>query len=221
MKAVEPWPTVYLIPGLGADARVFKLLRLAGPAQVLDWLEPQSPLEPLEHYATRMAAVIPVAQCCWLVGVSFGGVLAAAIAELRPLARVVLISSISQPAELPLLARLVRRTGLHWLLPMQALRYFPPITRWLFSIPAGPLYVLLQNIIHDTDPAFAKWAVHQLLNWRGGFFFAVPCRLHGSNDRLLPIKQTTGIQVIPNAGHFMIATHAVAISQWLNELFMP
>ncbi|RZK26188.1 MAG: hypothetical protein EOO63_15015, partial [Hymenobacter sp.] len=68
----------YLIPGLGADERVFRGLRLPGPAVVLPWLVPQSPTEPLRHYAARLAEAVPLHQPCWLVGVSFGGLLALA-----------------------------------------------------------------------------------------------------------------------------------------------
>jgi pimeloyl-ACP methyl ester carboxylesterase len=66
----------YLIPGLGADERVFQGLSLPGPAVVLHWLMPQSPTEPLQKYAARLAEAVPPDHPCWLVGVSFGGLLA-------------------------------------------------------------------------------------------------------------------------------------------------
>ena len=86
-------PVFYLIPGLGADERVFQFLGLPGITHVLKWLAPQTPTEPLPHYAARLAEAVPPGQACWLVGVSFGGVLALEVARLRPLARVVLVSS--------------------------------------------------------------------------------------------------------------------------------
>jgi len=71
---VASLPIFYLIPGLGADERVFQFLRLRGEVHVLRWLPTQNAAEALPHYAARLAAAIPPEQACWLVGVSFGGV---------------------------------------------------------------------------------------------------------------------------------------------------
>ena len=51
----------YLIPGLGADERVFRRLQplLRGETCLLPWLTP-APEETLPHYAARMAASIPM-----------------------------------------------------------------------------------------------------------------------------------------------------------------
>ncbi|MEJ7666163.1 MAG: alpha/beta hydrolase [Hymenobacter sp.] len=175
----------YLIPGLGADERVFRRLRLPGPRRVLPWLPPQSPTEPLAHYAARLAAEVPPDKPCWLVGVSFGGLLAQEIGRLRPLARVVLISSLGGPHELPPLLRLAGATGLHRLLPFSMLKWLPRLAQWFFGARGGPEYRLLRQILRDTDLAFARWATAQLLAWRGpGLAGAV--RIHGTRDRLLP-----------------------------------
>lgn len=206
----------YLIPGLGADERVFRRLRLNGTTQVLPWLPPQSPTEPLTHYAARLAEYVPLAQPCWLVGVSFGGLLAQEIGRLRPLSRVVLISSLGQPHDLPPLLRLAGITGLHRLLPFGLLRWLPRLAQWFFGARGGTEYRLLRQILLDTDPAFARWATTQLLSWRGPGLPAV--RLHGTHDRLLPAGRACIDYPMPGAGHFLIVSHAAQVSQVLNEL---
>lgn len=207
----------YLIPGLGADERVFRRLRLNGTTQVLPWLPPTSPTEPLTYYAARLAESVPLARPCWLVGVSFGGLLAQEIGRLRPLARVVLISSLGQPSDLPLLLRLARDTGLHRLLPFGLLKWLPRLAQWFFGARGGTEYRLLRQILSDTDPAFARWATAQLLGWRGpGLPTAV--RLHGTHDRLLPAGRAHIDYPVPGAGHFLIVSHAARVSQVLNEL---
>ena len=127
----------YLIPGLGADERVFQFLRLRGEVHVVRWLQPQSATETLANYAARLAKALPVEEACWLVGVSFGGVLALEVAQLRPLARVVLISSFTGPSELPWVGRLARATGLYHLVPPQLLRRLPRVAQWFFGVKNG------------------------------------------------------------------------------------
>ena len=207
----------YLIPGLGADERVFRGLRLPGPATVLHWLPPQSPTEPLRHYAARLAEAVPPGQPCWLVGVSFGGLLALEVCRLRPLARVVLISSLANASQLPLLLKLGRATRLYRLVPLGLLPRLPRLAQWFFGARNGREYRLLARILHDTDPDFARWATRQLLHWDStGVPHAV--RLHGTHDRLLPAGTAPVDYPLPGAGHFMIVSHAQAISRVLWQL---
>lgn len=207
----------YLIPGLGADERVFRALRLPGPATVLHWLPPQSPTEPLRHYAARLAEVVPLAQPCWLVGVSFGGLLALEVGRLRPLARVVLISSLATTRQLPPLLKLARATGLHRLVPFWLLPRLPRLAQWFFSARNGHEYRLLARILRDTDPSFARWATHQLVHWDST---GVPpaIRVHGTHDRLLPASPASIAYLLRGAGHFLIVSHAAEVSQILAQV---
>jgi pimeloyl-ACP methyl ester carboxylesterase len=210
-------PTWYLIPGLGADERVFRRLKLMGTVRVLRWLAPQSATEPLTHYAARLAAAVPADEPCWLVGVSFGGLLAQEIGRLRPLARVVLISSLGSPPDLPPLLRLAGTTGVHHLVPFGLLKWLPRLAQWFFGARGGTEYRLLRQILADTDPVFARWATAQLLAWRGpGLPGTV--RLHGTRDRLLPAGAARIDYLVPGAGHFLIVSHAAQVSQVLNGL---
>jgi pimeloyl-ACP methyl ester carboxylesterase len=214
--AASSLPNWYLIPGLGADERVFRRLRLTGAVHVLNWLAPQAATEPLTHYAARLAEAVPTAAPCWLVGVSFGGLLAQEIGRLRPLARVVLISSLGSPLDLPPLLRLAGATGLHRLVPFGLLKWLPRLAQWFFGARGGTEYRLLRQILADTDARFARWATAQLLSWRGPGRPAV--RLHGTRDRLLPAGSATIDYAVPGAGHFLIVSHAAQVSQFLNGL---
>ena len=207
----------YLIPGLGADERVFRGLRLPGPATVLSWLPPLSLAEPLRHYAVRLAEAVPPEQPCWLLGVSFGGLLALEIGRLRPLAKVVLISSLASAAQLSPLLKLGRATGLYRLVPFGLLPHLPRLAQWFFSARNGREYRLLSRILRDTDPVFARWATAQLLHWDStGVPAAV--RLHGTHDRLLPAGITHIDYPLLGAGHFMVVSHAAQISRLLCQL---
>jgi len=209
-------PVFYCIPGLGADERVFQFLRLRGETHVLRWLSPQSTHEPLRHYAARLAAAVSAGQAGWLVGVSFGGVLALEVAQLRPLARVVLISSFTGPKELPWIGQLARATGLYRAVPPQLLRLVPRMAQWLFSARNGGEYRLLRQIIRDTDLPFTRWAIAQLLQWPGRSATPV-IRIHGTADRLLPAGAAHSQYRLPG-GHLIIVSQATEISRILHHL---
>ena len=209
-------PIWFLIPGLGADERVFQFLHLPGEAHVLRWLAPRPPAEPLLPYATRLAEAVPTGQACWLVGVSFGGVLALEVARLRPLARVVLISSFASPAELPWLGRLARATGLYRLVPPQLLPGLPALANWFFGVKSRRDRQLLRQILRDTDPHFTRWAIARLLQWPGRP--APPAiRIHGTHDRLLPHGAARSQYLLPG-GHLIIISRASDISRILARL---
>ncbi|MCI1188060.1 alpha/beta hydrolase [Hymenobacter sp. DH14] len=209
-------PVFYLIPGLGADERVFQFLRLPSEVHVLKWLAPETPAEPLPHYAARLAEAVPPGQPCWLVGVSFGGVLAQEVARLRPLARVVLISSFAGPRELPWLGRVARATRLYRLLPPQLLPKLPALASWFFGVKTTRDRQLLTQILRDTDSNFTRWAIARLLQWPGRP--EVPAiRIHGTDDRLLPHGAAHSQYVLPG-GHLIIISRAAEISRILTML---
>lgn len=209
----------YLIPGLGADERVFQYLQplLRAPSQVLPWLPPTDFHESLPHYAARMAAAVLPEQECILVGVSFGGVVALEMARLRPRARVVLVSSIPDASCLPPLLRLVRDTRAYRLMPPQWLKLFPRVGQWFFGVKNGPEYHLFKRILRDMEPNYTRWAIHRLLHW-DSTAVGRSIQILGTRDRVFPPGPAPAAHSILGGGHFMVVSHAQEISEILNEL---
>ncbi|MBG8556406.1 alpha/beta fold hydrolase [Hymenobacter guriensis] len=209
----------YLLPGLGADERVFQNLQplLRGESRVLPWLTP-TPRETLPHYVARMAESVDATQPCILVGVSFGGVVALEMRRIRPLARVVLVSSIPDAGCLPPLLSLIRRTGVYKLFPPQWLKLFPRAGQWYFGVRNGPEYHLFKQILQDMEPAYTRWAIDQLLRWDSTDTGGHSLQILGTHDRVFPPGPTPVDYLIPGGGHFMVVSHAPEISRILNTL---
>ena len=209
----------YLIPGLGADERVFQRLQplLHGGTQVLPWLPPVADDEPLPHYAARMAAAVPADATGWLVGVSFGGVVALEMQRLRPGLRVVLISSLPDAQSLPPLLRLVRASGLYRLVPPQWLKLFPRAGQLYFGVRNGTEYRLFRRILLDMEPRYTRWAISSLLHW-DSTGVAPAVQLLGTRDRVFPPGRRSIDYRIRGGGHFMVLSHAAEIARILNGL---
>ncbi|UYZ62311.1 alpha/beta fold hydrolase [Hymenobacter weizhouensis] len=210
---------IYLLPGLGADARVFRNLQplLLGESRVLEWVLPASPTEPLPAYAARLAADIPPEQTGLLVGISFGGVVALEINRLRPQLRTVLISSIPDAHSLPPLLRLIRATGVYRLVPPQLLKLFPRVGQWYFGVKNGEEYRLFREVLRDMEPRYTRWAIHSLLHWDSANVGRA-IQILGTHDRVFPPGPTPVEYLIPGGGHFMVVSHAQEISRILNKL---
>ncbi|MBO0359458.1 alpha/beta fold hydrolase [Hymenobacter sp. BT186] len=209
---------IYLIPGLGADKRVFQNLRplLQGETQLLPWLTP-NPEESLPEYAARMATDIPLEQTGLLVGVSFGGVVGLEINRIRPRLRTVLISSIPDASCLPPLLRLIRATRAYRLFPPQWLKLFPRAGQWYFGVSNGDEYQLFRQILRDMEPVYTRWAINRLLHW-DSTHVGRSTQILGTHDRVFPPGPTPVDYLIRGGGHFMAYSHAQEISEILNKL---
>lgn len=107
---------VYLIPGLGADQRVFDFLDLSSfSCHYLSWIEPFKD-ETIESYAGRLSTQIKSAQPI-IVGVSFGGIMAIEIGKQLKADKIIVISSARTKHELPWFARCIGIFRLHKLVP--------------------------------------------------------------------------------------------------------
>ena len=108
----EPSPDpLILLSGMGADERVFApQMRELPQLRVLRWLSPQSPDEPLESYAARMARHIDPNRPCYVGGASFGGFVALEMARHLPTRGCFLIGSVRSPREFPRRITMLRGT---------------------------------------------------------------------------------------------------------------
>lgn len=76
---------------------------------------------------------------------------------------------------------------------------------------------LLNKIINDTDLAFAKWAINQLVCWQNDVAVENCVKISGSKDRLMPERDIGNIRVVEDGGHFMIVDRAKEISELINK----
>src|SRR3989442_4959241 len=92
---------VYLIPGMGANFKMFDQLKaLDYDCIVLNWIAPR-PAESMADYAERLADQIDTTTPFSLIGVSFGGMIAVELAHIIKPQKVILISSAKGQTEIP------------------------------------------------------------------------------------------------------------------------
>lgn len=212
---------IYLIPGLGADAKVFKKLQLNGePYIIMDWIKPNKK-ESLAAYAMRLAEAyfIPNEEIN-LVGLSMGGMIAKEIYKIHNVNKCIIISSIQVSNQFSAAIKLARLTPLYKIIPIGSLRKLNHLTaNYFFSVKDDISRRALHKTIDETDPEFLTWAIGAILEWQCTRFEPKIFHIHGNRDRIFPIKHIdTPMQIINNGGHWMIVEKGKEISELLLKI---
>ncbi|HEX2683975.1 MAG TPA: alpha/beta hydrolase [Ferruginibacter sp.] len=214
---------IYFFSGLGADKRVFAKLQLPATWNIeyVEWI-PNLEDEALENYCKRLSAQIDTSQPSSFVGLSFGGIIAIEISKFIKPDKIIIISSVSTKSELPMdwLGKfLLQKCKLFKLIPRSAFNKPNRVLHWLFETKTEDEKKLLDQVIKDTPPDFAKWALGNILNWKNETRPSNLLHIHGSADRIFPIKKTKADIRIEGGGHLMVYSQAEQVSKILARAF--
>jgi pimeloyl-ACP methyl ester carboxylesterase len=207
---------LYIFSGLGADERVFQRLDFSGfSTTFIKWIVPKDK-ETIEHYATRLLDQISATKPT-LIGLSFGGLIAVEIAKQIDTEKVILIASAKTKKEIPFYYRFAGQLGLHKLLPTGLLKSSNFVTNWFFGTSTNFDKQLLKQILIDTDPIFLKWAIDKVARWTNQTQTKNLFHIHGTSDRILPLRFVNSVYIIKNGGHFMILNKSEELNTILNQ----
>ena len=208
---------IYVFSGLGTDERVFKNIDLSEyPTTFIRWIDPNQ-RESIECYAKRLTDQInndrPI-----LVGLSFGGIMATEVANIIETDKIIIIASAKTKKEIPFYFRLAGQLKLHKILPARLLVSPGFFNNWLFGTQSAQDKELLAEILRDTDPNFAKWAIDKIVTWKNQTQHVNLKHIHGTADRILPFRFVTCDIVVKNGGHFMTVNKAVELTEKIKSL---
>ena len=210
---------VYFISGLGADRRAFERLQLPPQFFVhcLDWIKPLEN-ESLNDYALRLSESIDRSQPFALVGLSMGGMIASVLAQKLHPQKTVLISSIGCNKEFPPLLKFALKTQAHKIIPDFIFRpknlFF---VQRLMGTKSKGQKSLMRHFLSQTDPRFVRWAINAIVNWDACERPENIFQIHGTKDKMFPVKYTKPDSVIKDGSHFMVWAKAGEVSKKLIE----
>lgn len=207
---------IYIFSGLGVDERVFKNMDFSGfDATFIRWITPLKN-ERIESYAKRLTEQIKDKEPI-LVGLSFGGIMAIEVAKLMETDKVVLIASAKTKHEIPFYYRLGGIFRIQKLIPIRFLKRANFISYWFFGTETKEEKQLLRDILNDTDSLFLRWAIDKIAYWQNESYPQNLIHIHGTKDRVLPIRYVSFDIKITDGGHLMTVNKAVEISKLLKE----
>jgi pimeloyl-ACP methyl ester carboxylesterase len=210
-------PKIYILSGLGADERVFQLLDLSGFEVVfIQWIRPNIG-EHIKAYATRLLAQIKTENPI-LIGLSFGGMMSIELSKLIPTEKIIIISSIKTRQELPYYYRFIGKFGLHKMVPVSFIKKANLIANWAFGLITVFEKHLLKLILLDMDEVYVKWAIDQVFTWQNDSIPENLVHIHGTADRVFPIKFVQPNYIVENGGHFMVLNKHKNVSEILHQI---
>jgi pimeloyl-ACP methyl ester carboxylesterase len=209
--------TIWCISGLGADEKAFSKLTIEGyELKVIPWLK-AVPGEDLVTYAARMSEPItdedPI-----LMGLSFGGIICSEIAKQRPVKLIILISSIKTAGELPFWLRSVGKLSLHKLFPMRSSKLTAPFQNIFLGVTNAEDKRIATAYRKASDPLYTRWAIDLIVHWKNDIRHPQLFHIHGTRDRIFPLRYLKADYTVANGGHFMIMNRAGEVSSYINEV---
>lgn len=208
---------IYCFSGLGADERIFHKLSIPGATlHFVPWIEAETE-ETLPVYALRLGQTIEQKRPYCLLGVSFGGMLAAELSEVLKPEQTFLISSALSSSEITPLIRYAGKTGIHRSLPDSFFRHPNFAVYRAFGLKTESEKALFKQIMHDTDINFLKWAITAVMGWspeqtQNPKLF----RIHGDADLIIPLTDQRVDHIIMGGTHFCVLQQADKVSQLIS-----
>ncbi len=195
---------LYLIPGTGADARLFHRLDLSAYDTVNIRLPVPTRNESLPAYAARIAAIqIDTTAPFAILGVSLGGMVATELADQINPEQVIIIASAKTCHELPPGYRLARYIPVYRVVGGRTMRWFTKLGQPFMEPMADAQRELFIEMIYAKDPKFLQRAVGMMVRWERDHAPAGITHVHGTLDRTLPYRHVAPAVTVYDEGHML------------------
>jgi len=210
---------IYLVPGQGADHRLFSKLHLSSKFE-LKYIKSETPAKgaSMKDYAKQLSLQIDNSKPFILIGVSIGGMIATEINELLHPVKTIVISSAKHKEEIPGLYRAQKYFPVYKLIPGALSKIGAQILQPIFEPARNKEEEIFKQMLKDKEPVYMKRTIPMIVNWERTAFDPDIISIHGTKDNTLPIKNVKVDYTIMDGSHLMILTKADELSELLDEL---
>jgi pimeloyl-ACP methyl ester carboxylesterase len=209
---------IFLIPGLGADTRVYNNIDLNDHEVIcVDWIEPHE-TDTLNTYAQKLIHQYHITPKSIVIGNSLGGMIAIEIAKIIPLEKVILISSIKTIDEEPRYFAFYRSVPLYRLLPGKLLTSMGFMLKPLLGKMNEADAWLFSDMLKNSSPTFLKWAMGAALAWDNKIIPPNIYHITGDKDRVFSYKRIKDATIVKGGTHIMIFDKAKEINKLLKKI---
>ena len=209
---------IFLIPGLGADTRVYNNIDLSDHEVIpVDWIEPNK-TDTLATYAQKLIYQYHITPGSIVIGNSLGGMLAIEIAKIIPVDKVILISSIKTIEEAPWYFSFLRAFPFYKPIPGKTFNSMEFLIKPFFGYMKPGDSWLFRNMLKKSSPGFLKWAMDAVLKWDNKTVPANVTQITGDKDLVFDYKRIKDAIIVKGGTHIMIFDKAKEINKILKRI---
>ena len=211
---------IYFMPGLAAGPEIFTNLELDPEKftlHYLKWINPISVAEKIDNYAYRLSKEIKE-ESPILIGVSFGGIMVQELAKFVNPKKVIIISSVKSPNELPGRFKFAKFTRIYKLFPIKIIENFEDYTKYFLGKSLKKKANLYKKYLYVRSKESLKWSIYTIIKWEQIKPIESIVHIHGDADMVFPIKNIENAIEIKNGTHAMILTKAKEISKIIDTV---
>lgn len=208
-----------LLPGMGADERLFGPQRAYGFEFEVPHMPVPRPEEDLPAYAARIKELLDLTGPCVVGGMSFGGMVASELAMICQARCAILIATCRGTSAIPRYYWWVNRLGRF--LPDGLVRMrcgaSSRIMGKLESLNTEQRELIRAMSASVPVPSL-RGAGRMILTWAGRP--TLPCpnwHIHGDRDVIIPLKGVQPDEVVPGGGHLINLTHAEQVNRFIER----
>jgi pimeloyl-ACP methyl ester carboxylesterase len=215
----------YLLPGMGADHRLYGKLKLHyGEMHLMDWVAHEDAKD-LTDYARIIARHIRTEHNV-IIGSSMGGMVAAELTDIVSPLGTVLISAPRNRSEFPPILKLADFLGPHRAMGPKTLMKLNKVANTFMGFSTKEHEALFYEMLRGNGEDFLHFSVRAVLGWKHRPQLAGQVlQIIGERDRLFKEKRMQSPVIVRNSGHFLAyeqpETLARLINTWVEEKILP
>ena len=218
---LDTLPIIYLVPGQGADARLFDSLEINKSFEIRDikyFTPPKNTT--MNEFARQLSIQIDTTQPFILIGVSLGGMLSTEMSDFLNPEEIILISSAKKQTELPKRYTFQQKFPIYKAFPPRTVKAGAKIMQPIVEPDRNQQKATFKSMLDNKDPKFLKRTIHMIINWERTSHRADIVHIHGSNDKTIPIKNVNYDYLIEDGSHMMALTRSQEISLIINDILL-
>jgi len=217
--AQESKTIVYMIPGQGADYRLFKNISLNENFEIqhIHYFTPEKNCD-MACFAKQLSQQIDTNQNYVLVGVSLGGMLATEMGDFLNPEKIIVISSAKSRYEYPGRYKFQYDFPIYKIIPPGLVKTGAKILQPIVESDRNYDKETFKSMLDDKDKYFLKRTVAMILEWDRTGYRKDIIHIHGDNDDTLPHKNVKYDYLIEDGSHMMVLTRGEEISNLLNQI---
>lgn len=206
----------YLIPGMGADHRIYEHCDLKhGTVHYLDWI-PAQKSRSLQEYAALLANEIQTENNI-IIGSSMGGMVTVELArQINPIAAI-LISAPTGRHEFPRVLKVFDFLKLHRAISPKQIMKISRLADLFMGFKTTEQRALFYEMLKGNGPEFLHFSVNAVLGWKNTEVPSCPfIQILGTKDKLFKKKKIKEAICIEGGGHFTAFEKAQEVSDIIN-----